>query len=134
LGNFNPLASELGEVIPGNSFYDYDAKYNDANTRLIIPAILERSLEHKIKEISCLAFQAVEASNLARVDFFVEQETNEVVLNEINTMPGFTKSSMYPKLWEASGINNYALIEKLIELAQEKFLQRKNIMQKSPDK
>jgi D-alanine-D-alanine ligase len=104
------------------------------NTRLIIPAKLERSLEHKIKEISCLAFKTVEASNLARVDLFVEPETNKVVLNEINTMPGFTKSSMYPKLRESSGVNNYALIEKLIELAQEKFLQRKNIMQKSPDK
>lgn len=122
LGNDEPAASVVGEVIPCNEFYDYDAKYNPESTsRTIIPADIPEETSSKIREYAVRAFKALDCAGLARVDFFVQRETGRVYLNEINTLPGFTSISMYPKLWEASGIPYDELIRKLIELAIERF-------------
>ena len=123
LGNDNPIASTVGEVLPCNEFYDYNAKYIDGKSEIIIPADLEQGIIEKIREYAVRAFKALGCSGLSRVDFFVE-ESGRVVLNEINTMPGFTDISMYSKLWEASGIPYSELITRLIELAFESYNQR----------
>ncbi len=120
LGNDLPEASLPGEILPANEFYDYEAKYDDTGSRLIIPAILPETLINQLREMAIQAFLAVEASGLSRVDFFVTPN-NEPLVNEINTMPGFTQISMYPKLWEATGINYSDLINRLISLALERF-------------
>ncbi|MEP7341626.1 MAG: D-alanine--D-alanine ligase A, partial [Acidobacteriota bacterium] len=122
LGNDQPIASLPGEIIPQSAdFYDYKAKYVDANgARLMIPADLSAEQTAEIQRLAVLAFQAIDGSGLGRVDFFLERETNKLLLNEINTMPGFTSISMYPKLWEASGIGYSELIDRLIELAFER--------------
>lgn len=120
LGNDSPIASLPGEVIPGAEFYDYNDKYIDNKTQFEIPAKLSSEKVAEIKKIAIQAFQAIDASGLARVDFFLDRSTGEWLLNEINTMPGFTSISMYPKLWEASGIGYKELIDRLIELALEK--------------
>ena len=117
LGNENPIASVPGEVIPTHEFYSYEAKYLDENgAALKIPAKLNGESQSRIQELSIKAFQALCCEGLARADFFLK-ENGEVLINEINTMPGFTKISMYPKLWEASGIGYTALISRLIELS-----------------
>lgn len=121
LGNDNPIASTVGEVVPGNEFYDYNAKYLDNNSKVTIPADLPDATIQKIREYAVRAFKALDCSGLSRVDFFVHKETGEVYINEINTLPGFTSISMYPKLWEASGIPYNELISRLIELALERF-------------
>lgn len=122
LGNSEPMASVVGEVVPCNEFYDYDAKYNSGDSsRVIIPSNLPDSVTQKIRDYAVRAFKALDLSGLARVDFFVHKDTNEVYINEVNTMPGFTKISMYPKLWAASGLPYDKLIEKLIDLAIERF-------------
>jgi D-alanine-D-alanine ligase len=123
LGNDNPIASTVGEVLPCNEFYDYNAKYIDGKSEIIIPADLEQGIIEKIREYAVRAFKALGCSGLSRVDFFVE-ESGRVILNEINTMPGFTDISMYSKLWEASGIPYSELITRLIELAFESYNQR----------
>ena len=123
LGNDNPIASTVGEVLPCNEFYDYNAKYIDGKSEIIIPADLEQGIIEKIREYAVRAFKALGCSGLSRVDFFVE-ESGRVILNEINTMPGFTDISMYSKLWEASGIPYTQLITRLIELAFESYHQR----------
>jgi D-alanine-D-alanine ligase len=120
LGNENPQASIVGEIVPGNEFYDYQTKYIDDKSELIIPARISEQAMEMVREMSLRAFQAVEAAGLARVDFFVRRDNNEVYINEINTMPGFTPISMYPKLWEASGISYTELIDRLVELALER--------------
>jgi D-alanine-D-alanine ligase len=121
LGNEDPAASVPGEVIPTHSFYSYNAKYlDDSGAVLQIPAELDEGIQKRIQELSVQAFQAISCEGLARVDFFL-RENGEIIVNEINTMPGFTKISMYPKLWEASGIGYTQLISRLIELAQERF-------------
>ena len=122
LGNDQPRASLPGEIIPQSAdFYDYKAKYVDANgARLMIRADLSEEQTAEIQRLAVLAFQAVDGAGLGRVDFFLERETNKLLLNEINTMPGFTSISMYPKLWEASGIGYSQLIDRLIELAFER--------------
>lgn len=117
LGDDNPLASVPGEVIPCNDFYDYQAKYLDQRSRLLIPAPLEPEREKELKKLAVQAFEAVECSGLGRVDFFYCEEEQQIYINEINTMPGFTSISMYPKLWEASGLPYTELIDKLIEIA-----------------
>ncbi len=117
LGDENPLASVPGEVIPCNDFYDYKAKYLDERSRLLIPAPLEPGVEEELRKLALYAFQAVECSGLGRVDFFYLEEEQRIYVNEINTMPGFTNISMYPKLWEASGLPYVELIDKLIEIA-----------------
>jgi D-alanine-D-alanine ligase len=119
LGNHDPKASVPGEIVPHREFYDYTAKYLEDGTRLVIPAELKPSQVHKIQTIAVRAFRALELAGMARVDFFLEKKGSKLYLNEVNTIPGFTSISMYPKLWEASGISFRQLIDKLIELAFE---------------
>jgi len=122
LGNDEPEASVVGEVVPCNEFYDYDAKYMSGDeSRIIIPADLPGHVVDKIRDYAVRAFKALDCSGLARVDFFVDKATNEVYINEINTMPGFTQISMYSKLWAASGVPYIELIDRLITLAIERF-------------
>lgn len=122
LGNDDPIASTVGEVIPCNEFYDYEAKYNSGDSsKVVIPAELPDATIQKIREYAVRAFKSLDCSGLSRVDFFVHKDTGEVYINEINTLPGFTRISMYPKLWEASGLPYDKLIEKLIDLAVERF-------------
>ncbi|NLY43067.1 MAG: D-alanine--D-alanine ligase [Clostridiaceae bacterium] len=120
LGNDEPEASVLGEIIPSREFYDYDAKYNDDTSELIIPASLPEETADKIREYAVKAFKALDCSGFSRVDFFVHKETGEIYINEVNTIPGFTNISMYPKLWEASGLSYTSLLDRLIELALDK--------------
>lgn len=117
LGNDDPMASLPGEIVPAHEFYDYGAKYIDEGSRLIIPAPLTVRQKKKVQELALLAFRAIDGSGMARVDFFLEKKTLKILINEINTIPGFTKISMYPKLWEASGISYTQLIDRLIQLA-----------------
>ena len=123
LGNDNPIASVVGEVVPCHDFYDYNAKYQSGdNSRVDIPAKnLPSETVAKIREYAVRAFKCLDCSGLSRVDFFVHKETGEIFINEINTLPGFTQISMYPKLWAESGISYSELITKLIELAYERF-------------
>jgi len=121
LGNDTPRASILGEVKPAGEFYDYDSKYLNKKTQLIIPADLPAEVTSKIQEIACDAFTAIDAAGMARVDFFVTREEFRIYLNEINTIPGFTSMSMYPRLWEATGISYPELIEELVRLALERY-------------
>lgn len=123
LGHREPQASIPGEIVPANEFYDYEAKYHSEDSELIIPARLSGEQIRTIQEYACRAFKAVDCSGLARVDFFVDRQGG-VLVNEINTMPGFTKISMYPKLWERSGLSYPALLDRLIEIALEKYRER----------
>jgi len=125
LGNEEPKASVCGEIIPAKEFYDYDAKYIDAGSELLIPARLGEAQARRVQEMSVRAFQSVECSGLARVDFLMDPETGDFYLNEVNTLPGFTAISMYPKLWAASGVEYPALIDRLIELALERHADKK---------
>ena len=124
LGNEDPVASVVGEIVPAGEFYDYHAKYHSDETRLIIPADLPAETAAQIRRLAVDAFRAIDAAGLARVDFFLEISTGRIYVNEINTMPGFTAVSMYPKLWEASGIPYPALLDRLIELALERHAER----------
>ncbi len=117
LGNYAPKASIPGEIIPSNDFYDYQAKYVDNKSKIIIPAPLSAELAEKVRSLAVKTFQALDCFGLGRVDFFVDTETEKVYINEINTLPGFTSISMYPKLWEASGLKYTNLIDELINLA-----------------
>lgn len=119
LGNGDPQASVPGEIVPHREFYDYTAKYLEEGTQLLIPADLKPAQIKKIQSLAVQAFQTLELSGMARVDFFLEKKGGKLFLNEVNTIPGFTSISMYPKLWEASGIPFPELIDKLIELAME---------------
>ena len=119
LGNERPFASTVGEIAPASEFYDYDAKYNNANSLLFIPARIDSEAIEKIRETAVKAYCAIGCKGLSRVDFFVTED-NRILLNEINTLPGFTSISMYPKLMEKSGIGGRELVEKLIELAFER--------------
>lgn len=119
LGNDDPKASVVGEIIPGAEFYDYQTKYIDDKSTLVIPADLSSTVAERVREMAVRAFRAVDAAGLARVDFFV-RANDEIVINEINTMPGFTPISMYPKLWEASGLAYPDLIDRLITLGMER--------------
>ncbi len=124
LGNQHPTASLPGEIIPGADFYSYDAKYVLDNSELIIPAPLTAEQVHTFRELAVKAYEAADAAGMARVDFLMEKETGKIYLNEINTIPGFTKISMYPKLWEASGLPYASLIDRLIELALDRKAER----------
>jgi D-alanine-D-alanine ligase len=119
LGNNEPAASVPGEIVPHREFYDYAAKYLEEGTQLLIPAKLKPVQVKKFQKLAVDSFRALELSGMARVDFFLEKEGGKIYLNEVNTIPGFTSISMYPKLWEASGIPFRDLIDKLIELALE---------------
>lgn len=120
LGNDDPVASIPGEIVPSNEFYDYKAKYIDDRSELHIPARIDEKKREMVMQLAVQAFRAVDAAGLARVDFFVERSGGRVYINEINTMPGFTHISMYPKLWEASGLPFEQLVDRLIELAFER--------------
>ena len=121
LGNDEPEASVVGEVVPAHEFYDYDAKYLDEGSRLLIPAPVDAVVAQDARSMALRAFQAVDAAGMARVDFFLERTSGRLLVNELNTIPGFTRISMYPKLWEASGLSYPKLIERLVELAIERF-------------
>lgn len=128
LGNDDPIASIPGEIVPGKEFYDYEAKYLDSGSKLYIPADIPRDIARKIQEYSIESFKALECSGMARVDFFLEKNTNKIYLNEVNTIPGFTKISMYPKMLEASGVSYKELVNRLIELGLERHREKeKNV-------
>ncbi len=119
LGNEDVIAGCVGEVIAADEFYSYDAKYKNEESKTIIPADISREKTDEIRNVAIKAFKAISGKGLARVDFFIENETEKIYLNEINTLPGFTEISMYPKLMEIYGIQYKDLLDKLIELAQE---------------
>ena len=128
LGNDDPQASVVGEIVPGAEFYDYNAKYHSDASVPIIPAKLTRSQEKQIRAMAIAAFRACDGAGLARVDFLMEPAQKgkkpAIVLNEINTLPGFTSISMYPKLWEATGLPYRELIDRLIDLACERHAEK----------
>jgi D-alanine-D-alanine ligase len=122
LGNDSPEASLVGEIIPGKEFYDYEAKYLSEGSVPVIPAKLTRAETKQVREMAVAAFRACDLSGLARVDFLMEPDGKKrIFLNEVNTMPGFTRISMYPKLWDATGLSYRSLVTRLIELALERF-------------
>jgi D-alanine-D-alanine ligase len=136
LGNDDPIASVVGEIVPDREFYDYESKYDSSSTsEPVIPAKLSRAEAKQMRDMAVRAFRACDLSGLARVDFLMEAAAPEkggkaskparIYLNEVNTMPGFTSISMYPKLWEASGIGYRELIDRLIQLALERHAERK---------
>jgi len=125
LGNDDAIASIPGEIVPSTEFYDYNAKYLDEGSQLIIPAKLTKAETKKVQELAVRAFEAVDCSGLARVDFLMDPTTRKIYLNEINTMPGFTSISMYPKLWAASGLAYADLIDRLIQLGIERHEDKK---------
>ncbi len=120
LGNDRPEASVPGEVVSINEFYDYEAKYVKEGSRLIIPAPLSKRDTRRVQELAVGAFRAIDGAGMARVDFLFDRPSRKIFVNEINTIPGFTPISMYPKLWEASGLSNSRLLDRLIELALER--------------
>ncbi len=120
LGNDQPAASIPGEIVPKADFYTYSAKYIDGNTALVIPVPLDASLVAKLQDLAVRAFKAADCSGMCRVDFLLDRDSEEVFIGEINTIPGFTQISMYPKLWEAVGLQYPALIDRLVELAFER--------------
>jgi D-alanine-D-alanine ligase len=124
LGNADPKASVVGEVHPSREFYDYTDKYESSDSRVEIPAQISEKVASEVRKIAVRAFEAINGSGLARVDFFLERNSGKVWLNEINTMPGFTPISMYPKLWEASGVPFKKLVKTLVSLGFERFHER----------
>jgi D-alanine-D-alanine ligase len=125
LGNDEPAASIPGEIVPVKEFYDYNAKYLDEGSELIIPAKLTKAETKKVRQLAVQSFKAVDCSGLARVDFLMDPATRKIYLNEINTMPGFTAISMYPKLWAASGLEYSELIDRLIQFGLERHADKK---------
>ena len=125
LGNDEPRASVVGEIIPGAEFYDYNAKYIDEGSRPVIPAKISKKQMKQVQEMAVRAFKAVDCSGLARVDFLMEPKSGKIYINEINTMPGFTSISMYPKMWAASGLEYPELIDRLIQLGLERHAEKK---------
>ncbi|PYS01001.1 MAG: D-alanine--D-alanine ligase A [Acidobacteria bacterium] len=130
LGNDDPIASLPGEIIPSREFYDYQAKYIDGDSRLLIPAPLEGIQTNDAQRLAIAAFKVLECSGMARVDLFLERTTGKFYVNEINTLPGFTSISMYPKLWETSGIPYPQLIDRLITLAIERHAEKNKLRTK----
>jgi D-alanine-D-alanine ligase len=124
LGNEDPQTSVCGEVLPSREFYSYESKYVDGTSGLIIPSQLPVEVSNKIREYAVRAYKAIDCAGMARADFFVNGDTNQIYLNELNTLPGFTSISMYPKLWQASGLTYPQLVDRLIELALERKAQR----------
>ncbi len=124
LGNEEPQASVCGEVLPSRELYSYESKYIDGTSGLLIPAQLPDEVSDKIREYAVRAYKAIDCAGMARADFFVDSKNNQIYLNELNTLPGFTSISMYPKLWQASGLTYPQLVDRLIELALERKAQR----------
>ncbi|MDJ0754588.1 MAG: D-alanine--D-alanine ligase family protein [Ardenticatenaceae bacterium] len=127
LGNEFPKASVVGEIRPKREFYDYEAKYITDDSELLIPAPLNEGLTRQVREMAVEAFQAIDCAGLGRVDFLLDRQTSALYINEINTMPGFTNISMYPKLWEASGLPYSELLDELIALALKRHEQRQSV-------
>ncbi|WP_429162316.1 D-alanine--D-alanine ligase [Desulfitispora alkaliphila] len=125
LGNEDLSVSVPGEIVPGNEFYDYNAKYIDNNSKLIIPAELDEEVLAKLSNLAVKSYQAIDCKGLARVDFFITKDDGRVLINEINTLPGFTNVSMYPKLWEASGLPYKELLDRVVQLAQQEYAEKK---------
>ena len=124
LGNNEPVASICGEILPSREFYTYESKYVDGTSVSQIPAQLPAETAEQIREYAVRAYKLIDSAGMARVDFFVEKDTNRIYLNELNTIPGFTKISMYPKLWQASGLPYHQLVDRLIQLALERKAER----------
>lgn len=127
LGNEHPEASVPGEIRPTHDFYDYEAKYLDDNTELLVPAPLSEDVSKRIRAMALEAFVALEGEGIARVDFFLERGTEQLYVNELNSLPGFTESSMFPRLWAASGLPYSALLDRMIELALERHAARSRL-------
>lgn len=125
LGNDEPIASLPAEIIPSHEFYDYRDKYFDGTSQYAIPAALSEALLEQVRKMAISVYQLLDCTGLARVDFFVEKETDRILVNEVNTMPGFTQISMYPKMWDVTGLPYEKLIDRLIELAIERFDERR---------
>ena len=124
LGNDDPQASVPGEVEPSREFYSYESKYVDGTSGLLIPAPLPDETAELVRQVAVRAYKAIDCAGMARVDFLLEKDTNTIYLNEVNTIPGFTKISMYPKLWDATGLSYARLVDRLIELALERKAER----------
>jgi D-alanine-D-alanine ligase len=127
LGNDDPQTSVPGEILPSREFYDYEAKYLDEGSKTVIPADLAAAVAAEVQRLAVAAFQAVDGSGLARVDFLMDGKTGTTYLNEINTLPGFTNISMYSKMWDASGVAYAALVDRLIVLALERHRQKQQL-------
>ena len=125
LGNDEPIASIVGEVVPSNEFYDYNAKYVDENSELLVPAPIDRSTMAEIQEMAIAAFRALDLAGMARIDFFMDRNSDHIYINEVNTIPGFTAISMYPRLWQGSGMPLDELVDRLVGLALERSLERR---------
>jgi D-alanine-D-alanine ligase len=130
LGNDAPIASVVGEIRPRRDFYDYVAKYVSDDSELLIPAPLEPELAEQVRTLAIQAYRAIDCAGLGRVDLLLDKDYGKLYLNEINTIPGFTRISMYPKLWEASGVSYSELLDKLITLAMERH-EEKEALKKS---
>lgn len=128
LGNDEPQASVPGEIVSSNEFYDYKAKYIDGKSEMRIPADLPPETAEQVRSMAIEAYRAIDCSGLARVDFFIRKDNGQVLINEINTMPGFTPFSMYAKLWEHSGLSYSELVSKLIDLAIERYEEKKKLV------
>jgi D-alanine-D-alanine ligase len=120
LGNEQPEASVPGEILPSDEFYSYRAKYLDDTSRLLIPAPIDQATSDEARRLGVEAFRAIDGAGMARADFLLDRATGELYLNELNTIPGFTRISMYPKLWDATGLPYPALMDRLIDLALER--------------
>jgi D-alanine-D-alanine ligase len=127
LGNDEPLVSEPGEIVPSREFYDFEAKYLDDTSRSIIPARLTADATAEVKRLAVEVFTAMDCAGMARVDFLLDQEAQQLYVNEINTIPGFTTISMYAKMWEASGLPYPALLDRLIDLAKERHAEKQQL-------
>jgi D-alanine-D-alanine ligase len=127
LGNERPEASVPGEIVPHKEWYDYEAKYVDESTELIVPAKVSEAVSAELQRLAILAFGVLEGAGLARVDFFLERGSDRIWLNELNSLPGFTEVSMYPRLWQASGLSYPALLDRLVELALERGRSREKL-------
>jgi D-alanine-D-alanine ligase len=124
LGNDQPQASLPGEILPSRVFYSYESKYIDGTSDLLIPAPLSPELTRQCQDLAVRAYRAIDCSGMGRVDFLLDKDTNQIYLSEVNTIPGFTQISMYPKLWEASGLSYPRLLDRLVDLAFERKGQR----------
>ncbi|NIS79090.1 MAG: D-alanine--D-alanine ligase [Anaerolineales bacterium] len=128
LGNESPEASIAGEVVPGDEFYSYKAKYIDDTSDLLIPAPIEKQVAEQAREMAVEAFKAIDGAGMGRADFLLDKQNGHLYMNEINTIPGFTKISMYPKLWEASGLTYPELLDRLVELAFDRQAQKDKLL------
>jgi D-alanine-D-alanine ligase len=127
LGNDTPVASVPGEIKTSRDFYDYTAKYVDDTSETVIPAVLREDLTERIQTMAVKAFRAIDGAGMARVDFLLDDSTDRLYLNEVNTIPGFTTISMYSKMWEASGLDYRALLDRLIDLALQRHTEKQKL-------